>query len=144
MTQTGLNTARSIKSKHHLNRTFPTNVKHMPQQAVHYGTIKRNSRRDEERNLLESVIKSFLTLGLQWTPVSATISKWRKLGKVVTLPRSSWPTKITPRVHRWFQNTDEQLRNCRPHSPQIRSVFIMSPLERDKTGIHGRTARQNK
>ncbi len=37
-------------------------------------------------------------LGLQRTMVRAIIHKWRKLGTVVNLPRSGWPTKITPRA----------------------------------------------
>ncbi len=36
-------------------------------------------------------------LGFQWTTVRAIIHKWRKLGTEVYLPRSSRPTKITPR-----------------------------------------------
>ncbi len=37
-------------------------------------------------------------LGLQRTTVRAIIHKWRKLVTVVNLPRSGWPTKITPRA----------------------------------------------
>ncbi len=37
-------------------------------------------------------------LGLQRTMVRAIIHKLRKLGTVVNLPRSGWPTKITPRA----------------------------------------------
>ncbi len=37
-------------------------------------------------------------LGLQRTTVRAISHKWRKLGTVVNLPRSGWPTRITPRV----------------------------------------------
>ncbi len=36
-------------------------------------------------------------LGLQRTMVRAIIHKWRKLVTVVNLPRSGWPTKITPK-----------------------------------------------
>ncbi len=32
-------------------------------------------------------------LGLQQTTVRASIRKWRKLGTVVNLSRSGWPTK---------------------------------------------------
>ncbi len=39
-------------------------------------------------------------LGLQRITVRAIIHKWRKLGTVVNLPGSGWPTKITPRVQR--------------------------------------------
>ncbi len=39
-------------------------------------------------------------LGLQQTTVRAIIHKWIKLVTVVNLPRSGWPTKITPRVQR--------------------------------------------
>ncbi|KAF7644129.1 hypothetical protein LDENG_00227370, partial [Lucifuga dentata] len=38
-------------------------------------------------------------LRLQRTTVRAIIHKWRKHG-TVNLPRSVWPTKITPRAHR--------------------------------------------
>ncbi len=37
-------------------------------------------------------------LGLQRTTVRAIIHKWRRLGTVVNLPMSGWPTKTTPRV----------------------------------------------
>ncbi len=37
-------------------------------------------------------------LGLQRTEVRAIIHKWRRLRTVVKLPRSGWPTKITPRA----------------------------------------------
>ncbi len=35
-------------------------------------------------------------LGLQQAMVRAIIHKWRKLGTVVNLSRSGWPTKIIP------------------------------------------------
>ncbi len=42
----------------------------------------------------------YKALGLQRTMVRAIIHKWRKLGTVVNLPRSGWPTKITQRAQR--------------------------------------------
>ncbi|KAK3554149.1 hypothetical protein QTP70_019076, partial [Hemibagrus guttatus] len=39
-------------------------------------------------------------LGLPRTTVRAIIYKWRKHGTVEKLPRSDWPTKITPRAQR--------------------------------------------
>ncbi|KAK3574295.1 hypothetical protein QTP86_004361 [Hemibagrus guttatus] len=39
-------------------------------------------------------------LGLPRTTVRAIIYKWRKRGTVKNLPRSGWPTKITPRAQR--------------------------------------------
>ncbi len=101
------------------------------------------------RNKIVDMYQSILRLwGFSWTTVRSIIHKWRKLGTVVNLPRSGRPTKITPKAQRWLiqeviKNPEQHLKNCRPHLPQLRSVFMIHNKKRlGKNGIHGRVPRQ--
>lgn len=73
-------------------------------------------------------------LGLHQTTVRVIISH---LGTVLPL------TKIQPTSHPGShkKNPDKHLRNYRPHSTQIRSGFLISPLKRlgKKNCTHWRT-----
>ncbi len=88
-------------------------------------------------------------LGLQRTTVRAIIHKWRKLGTVVNLPRSGWPTKITPRVQ--WRLIQEVIKEPRRTSKELQaslasikfSVYDSTIRKRlGKNGIHGRVPRQ--
>ncbi len=72
----------------------------------------------------------YKALGLQRTTVRAIIHKWRKLVTVVNLPRSGWPTKITPRAQRQLiqeviKNPEQHLKKAGLLCPQLRSVFMI-------------------
>ena len=67
-------------------------------------------------------------LGIQRTTVRAIIYKQRTLGTVVYLPRSGRTITIPLRAHQQLilEFTKEpRLKNCRPHLPQLRSVFTI-------------------
>ncbi len=88
-------------------------------------------------------------LGLQRTTVKAIIHKWRKSGTVVNLPRSGWPTKITPRAQR--QLIQEVIKEPRTTSKELQAslasikVSVHDSTIRKRLGkncIHGRVPRQ--
>ncbi len=74
-------------------------------------------------------------LGLQRTTVRAIIHKWRKLGTVVNLPRSGWPTKITPRVQWWLI---QEVRK----EPRKTSKELQALLASIKVSVHDSTIRK--
>lgn len=49
---------------------------------------------------LEKVTKPAISkaLRLLWTTIRAILSKWRKIGRVVNIPRNGCPSKISPRA----------------------------------------------
>lgn len=72
-------------------------------------------------------------LGLQNT-VRAIISKWRKFGTVLNLPRIAQPTKISPRIHyRLIQEI--------PQEPRQTSNNLQALLVSDKVRGHDSTIR---
>ncbi len=88
-------------------------------------------------------------LGLQRTMVRAIIHKWRKLGTVVNLPRSDWPTKITPRAQ--WRLIQEVIKEPRTTSKELQAslasikVSVHDSTIRKRLGkntIHGRVPRQ--
>ncbi len=88
-------------------------------------------------------------LGLQRTTVRAIIHKWRKLVTVLNLPRSGWPTKITPRSQ--WRLIQEVIKEPRTTSKELQaslasikvSVHDSTIRKRlGKNGIHGRVPRQ--
>ncbi len=127
-------TAIPVESRKHLNRTCLTkwsmlSVQHLMPQSKEVQEQFRNKIVDmyQSGNGYKVIYKA---LELQRTKVRAIIHKWRKLGTVVNLPRSGWPTKITQRAQ-WRlilevkNNPEKYLKNCRPHLPQLRSVFLI-------------------
>uniref|UniRef100_A0A9J7YLT4 Transposase Tc1-like domain-containing protein n=1 Tax=Cyprinus carpio carpio TaxID=630221 RepID=A0A9J7YLT4_CYPCA len=91
---------------------------------------------------LERVIR----LGTPRTIVRAIIHKWRKLGTVVNLPRSGWPTKITQR--RLIQRVIKEPRTTSKELQALLASIKVSVHESTirkrlgKNGIHGRVPRQ--
>ncbi len=93
------------------------------------------------------------SMGLQRTMVRAIIHKWRKLGTVVNLPRSDWPTKMTPRA-RWrlIQKVIKEPRTTSIKLALLASIKVSihdSTIRKrlGKNGIHGKgkaTADQKK
>ncbi len=88
-------------------------------------------------------------LGLQRTTVRAIIHKWRKLVTVVNLPRSGWPTKITPRAQ--WRLVQEVIKEPRTTSKELQAslasikVSVHDSTIRKRLGknsIHGRFPRQ--
>ncbi len=88
-------------------------------------------------------------LGLQRTTVRDIIHKWRKLVTVVNLPRSGWPTKITPRAQ--WRVIQEVIKEPRTTSKELQaslasikfSVHDSTIRKRlGKNSIHGRVPRQ--
>ncbi len=74
-------------------------------------------------------------LGLQRTTVRAIIHKWSKLGTVVNLPRSGWPTKITPRAQRRL--IQEVIKE-----PRTTSKELQASLASIKVSVHDSTIRK--
>ncbi len=74
-------------------------------------------------------------LGLQRTTVRDIIHKWRKLGTVVNLPRSGWPTKITPRAKRRL--IQEVIKE-----PRTTSKELQASLASIKVSVHDLTIRK--
>ncbi len=74
-------------------------------------------------------------LGLQRTTVRAIIHKWRKHGTVVNLPRSGWPTKITPRAQR-------RLIQEVTKDPTTTSKELQASLASIKVSVHDSTIRK--
>ncbi len=74
-------------------------------------------------------------LGLHRTTVRAIIHKWRKLGTVVNLPRSGWPTKITPRAQRRL--IQEVIKE-----PRTISKELQASLASIKVSVHDSTISQ--
>ncbi len=74
-------------------------------------------------------------LELQWTTVRAIIHKWRKLGTVVSLPRSGWPTKITPRAQ--WRLIQEVIKE-----PRTTSIELQASLASIKVSVHDSTIRK--
>ncbi|KAK3511509.1 hypothetical protein QTP70_008993 [Hemibagrus guttatus] len=68
-------------------------------------------------------------LGLLRTTVRAIIYKWRKHGTVENLPRSGWPTKITPRAQR-------QLIQEVTKDPTTTSKELQASLASVKVSVH--------
>ncbi len=69
-------------------------------------------------------------LGLQRTTVRAIIHKWRKHGTVFpgVAGRPKLPQERSDDSSKKSQKTPQQhLKNCRPHLPQLRSVFMTPP-----------------
>lgn len=64
-------------------------------------------------------------LRLQQTKVRAIIHKCRKLGTVVNLPRSGWPTKITPRAQQ--QLIQEVIKKPRTTSKELQASLESWP-----------------
>ncbi len=88
-------------------------------------------------------------LGLQRTMARAIMHKWRKLVTAVNLPRSGWPTKITPRAQRRL--IQEVIKEPRTTSKELQaSLASIKVSDHDSTirkrlgknGIHGRVPRQ--
>lgn len=82
---------------------------------------------------------------LQWATVTAIIHKWQKLGAVVNVPRSAWPMKKTPGVHK------EVTKEPQSTSKELQASFVSvkvrihdSTIKRrlGKNDIHGRVSRQ--
>ncbi|KAK3522272.1 hypothetical protein QTP86_000580 [Hemibagrus guttatus] len=74
-------------------------------------------------------------LGLPRTTVRAIIYKWRKHGTVENLPRSGWPTKITPRAQR-------QLVQEVTKDPTTTSKELQASLASVKVSVHDSTIRK--
>ncbi len=74
-------------------------------------------------------------LGLQRTMVRAIIHKWRKLGTVVNLPRSGWPTKITPSAQ--WRLIQEVIKE-----PRTTSKELQASLASIKVSVHDSTIRK--
>ncbi len=101
---------------------------------------------DQSENGYKAISKA---LGLQRTTIRAIIHKWRKLVTVVNLPRSGWPTKITPRAQRRL--IQEVIKEPRTTSKELQAslasvkVSVHDSIIRKrlgKNGIHGRVPRQ--
>ncbi len=101
---------------------------------------------DQSENGYKAISKA---LGLQRTTIRAIIHKWRKLVIVVNLPRSGWPTKITPRAQRRL--IQEVIKEPRTTSKELQAslasvkVSVHDSIIRKrlgKNGIHGRVPRQ--
>ncbi len=73
-------------------------------------------------------------MGLQRTMVRAIIHKWRKLGTVVNLPRSDWPTKMTARA--WWRLIQKVIKE--PRTTSIKRALLASI----KVSIHDSTIRK--
>ncbi len=93
--------------------------------------------------------KGYKAIKALGTTVRAIIHKWRKLVTVVNLPRSGWPTKITPREQRRL--IQEVIKEPRTTSKELQaslasikvSVHDSTIRKRlGKNGIHGRVPRQ--
>uniref|UniRef100_A0A8C6VVE8 Transposase Tc1-like domain-containing protein n=1 Tax=Nothobranchius furzeri TaxID=105023 RepID=A0A8C6VVE8_NOTFU len=74
-------------------------------------------------------------LGLQRTTVRAIIHKWQQHGRVGNLPRSGWPTKITPRAQR-------QLIREVTQDPRTTSKELQASLASIKVSVHDSTVRK--
>ena len=74
-------------------------------------------------------------LGLQRTTVRAIIHKWQKHGTVENLPRSGWPTKITPRAQR-------RLIQEVTKDPTTTSKELQASLASVKVSVHDSTIRK--
>ncbi len=88
-------------------------------------------------------------LGLQQTTVRAIIHKWRKLVTVVILPRSGWPTKITPRAEWWLiqEVIKEPIKTSKELQASLASIKVSvneSTIRKrlGKNSIHGSVPRQ--
>ncbi|RXM34592.1 Pleiotrophin [Acipenser ruthenus] len=88
-------------------------------------------------------------LGLHRTTVRAILSKWRKFGTVVNLPRSGRPAKISPRARRKI--VQEVTKNPRTTSRDLQASLASAKVSvhdstirktLGKNGIHGRVARR--
>ena len=88
-------------------------------------------------------------LGLHRTTVRAILSKWRKFGTVVNLPRSGRPAKISPRARRKI--VQEVTKNPRTTSRDLQASLASAKVSvhdstirktLGKNGIHGRVARK--
>ncbi len=75
----------------------------------------------------------YKALGLQRTTVRAIIHKWRKLGTVVNLSRSGWPTKITPQ-RRLIQEVIKE--------PRTTSKELQASLASINVSVHDSTIRK--
>ncbi len=127
------------QSRNHLNRTCLTKWSRPKDPQKLHIMLRSKEIQEQMRKKVIEIYQSgkgykaiSKALGLQRTTVRAIIHKWRKHGTVVNLPRSGRPTKITPRAQRRLiqesQKTPQQhLKNCRPHLPQLRSVFMTPP-----------------
>ncbi len=74
-------------------------------------------------------------LGLQLITVRAIVHKWRKLVTVVNLPRSGWPTKITPRAQ--WRLIQEVIKE-----PRTTSKELQASLASIKVSVHDSTIRK--
>ena len=78
---------------------------------------------------IQSDVKALV---LQKTTVRAIISKWTKLGTIVSLPRHGWPAKILPRDQEGLQAS---------HTIDKVSAYDFTTRKRlGKSGIHQRVA----
>ncbi|KAK3508530.1 hypothetical protein QTP70_031914 [Hemibagrus guttatus] len=87
--------------------------------------------------------------GLPRTTVRAIIYKWRKHGTVENLPRSGWPTKITPRAQRQLiqEVTKDPTTTSKELQASLASVKVSvhdSTIRKrlGKNGLHGRVPRR--
>ncbi len=121
------------QSRNHLNRTWLTKWSRPKDPQKLHIMLRSKEIQEQMRKKVIEIYQSgkgykaiSKALGLQRTTVRAIIHKWRKHGTVVNLPR------ITPRCSddssKRSQKTPQQhLKNCRPHLPQLRSVFMTPP-----------------
>ncbi len=141
-------TAIPVESRNHLNRTCLTKWSMLKEQHI----MPRSKEIQEQmRNKISDMYQSgkgykaiSKALGLR-----AIIYKLRKLGTVVNLLRSGWPTKITPRA-KW-RLIQEVIKELRTTSKELQAslasikVSVHESTIRKKLGknsIHGRTPRQ--
>ncbi len=85
-------------------------------------------------------------LGLLRTSVRAIIHKWRKLGTVVNLSRSGWPTKITMQwrlIQEVIKEPRTTSKELQASLPSIKISVLDSTIRKrlSKNGIHGRVSR---
>ncbi len=127
------------QSRNHLNRTCLTKWSRPKDPQKLHIMLRYKEIQEQMRKKVIEIYQSgkgykaiSKALGLQRTTVRAIIHKRRKHGTVVKLPRSGRPTKLPQErsddSSKRSQKTPQQhLKNCRPHLPQLRSVFMTPP-----------------
>lgn len=81
-------------------------------------------------------------LGLHQTTVRTIIfCKWRKLQTGGEPCKDFLQESFNISSKRSHKSPDDHLKNCRPHMPQLKSMFPKIRKTLDKYGIHGRIAR---
>ncbi len=135
----GLITARPIESRNHLNKTCLTKWSMLKEQHIMLQSKEIQEQMRKTKWLANQSGKSYKAiskvLGLQWTTVRGIINKWRKLRTVVNLPRSGWPTIITPRAQ--WRLIQEVIKE-----PRTTSKELHASLASIKVSVHDSTIRK--